>query len=545
MVLVFAALFVAMPQAKAAYDCAANVLEANLSTCCYPEGSEPYQGVFCRADGLFLQKIGSYPPVCKTPPEIMTLATTATAKNYVGFNCFTNSLNTACKDSSYCPQPNGCILWAANAACTAANKDTICGTTCGNCSTGYFQCGNTCVNDIPVDAACTAKGRVTTCSGCGGCSDSSKLLCGDTCVTPFATDATAACRYGIDACTGACQSCPSGKTPSGTKSSRECITYAERFLEIISYGLAKYGKFGTPAENGRYDYSVTGVEPLMSDVYLKSDIAENLNWNNTTTLPPVIQSLISNNGNNSYFTCDVKADCPVGSMECSEAGLCYTPGGTAGVVCSSASACNLGLMCDASGHCADPNGELTACTNVGAACAVAGQTCGTDHYCHVTTAAIGDVCANNTQCPAGALCNYATPRVCEAVAAAGSSTLSFVGITSAKYTAGFTVAPKGYQGANNVCSSDAAVGFSNSHVCTSGEILTLYNQKNTKILAETGNGIVTAGPPGYTANADDCRGFMVKTLAGEKVYFRWWNFTSKYGSMSECANNLLGFACCK
>ncbi len=556
---VFLALaFVGTPQVKAAaYDCAANVTADGLAACCYPENSEPYQGVFCRADNLFLQKIGSNPPTCKSADQLLTSTTPlapakeAIAKNYIGFNCFTNSVITECKDSTYCKLSTGCISWQANAACTAAHKDTVCGTICGNCSSGYFQCGSECVSDIPVNPTCTAAGRVTTCSGCGSCSDPSKVQCNGVCQAPFDTSPNAACPAGRDQCTGACNACPAGMTPSGKYEDRHCVNFSDRFIEILSYGLARYGKVGSDVYDGKYDYSVTGLSSLMSDVFLKSDVAETLNWA-SPSLPPVIQNLITNNGSNSYFICSASQACP-SDMTCSEGGLCYTAGttGLPGVSCANASSCNLGLICTipvggTTGVCANPDTGLVYCATVGAACAVAGQTCGTDHYCHNQAKNAGDDCTSNSGCAEGLFCSSGF-----CVSQDVLSGIQYKGMSATTAFDSVLTSP-GYTAANDKCN----LAIAGSHVCTVEEMLFLANNSPASLPA-SGQGWINGGPPGFPANTNDCNAWTVKpqppftnTALGplfdpRNAFGRFWNFTAKNTSLKPCNETGMAFLCCK
>ncbi|MBN1258145.1 hypothetical protein JXA05_00085 [Candidatus Peregrinibacteria bacterium] len=118
----------------------------------------------------------------------------------------------------------------------------------------------------------------------------------------------------------------------------------------------------------------------------------------------------------------------------------------------------------------------------------------------------------------------------------GAAGVSFVGITTAKYTAGFTGAPKGYLGANAVC----AAQFTGSHVCTNEEILALYNTGVT--LPTSGKAWISGGAPGHSEPANDCQGWSV---TGSVAYGRYWNFEKISGWLSQCTPDLYGFACCK
>lgn len=335
-----------IPNAQAAYDCAYNVNEAALSDCCY-DGEDGYQGIYCNPSE-YIQKPGSDSPVCLTSADILLgIAKDATDKGFTGFNCFNTNFDKNCNASNLCYLSSGdeCIVEPTNQACVDAYKVTNCNNSCGVCIDGYASCGGACVEagTVPVLQACTDSGRSSVCGGCGQCVDDTKIYCSgvDQCITP---KANSACLYGVNTCTGACESCPTGTTPSGKEIERGCISYAERFTEIASYGLATFGYTSSPAEGGQYDYSITGVVTLMKDIYLKADVAETLNWN-SSTLPPVIQDLISNY----YDTCNITSDCS-SIQTCSEGGICYTEGVIEGG-CANSSDCALGYNCNANNVC--------------------------------------------------------------------------------------------------------------------------------------------------------------------------------------------------
>ncbi len=110
-------------------------------------------------------------------------------------------------------------------------------------------------------------------------------------------------------------------------------------------------------------------------------------------------------------------------------------------------------------------------------------------------------------------------------------TVQFMGLTVAAYDGDQT----DYEGANALCSA----GYSSSHVCTVNEILSIINIGGAII--DTGEGWVNDGPPGYTADANDCKGWQSNALG---VLGRYWDFSTMQGWMRGCVNSVK-FACCK
>lgn len=109
---------------------------------------------------------------------------------------------------------------------------------------------------------------------------------------------------------------------------------------------------------------------------------------------------------------------------------------------------------------------------------------------------------------------------------------SFQCFTTASYDGDQT----DYDAADALCNADC----SGSHVCRVDEVLTMYSQ-DAGTLPVTGEGWVNGGPPGYTADANDCLGWSSNALGD---YGRYWDFANKQGWMRGCVNTLK-FACCK
>lgn len=344
-----------MPKAQAAYDCnvdysgGAAINASQLTACCYPAVSEPYGGVSCRPEGTYLQQIGGV-VTCTDPSALITKATSQKTLNRKGFNCFTGATPSTCRDN-YCPQVGtGTCIPTTGTSCPAAkNRINQCPGACGTCNQDSVYCPTP--TSMPQDPGFDV-----------GPDYSGAVACQAKKYGPSTTDPNNAnsCKsQGKDVanfCTGECTSCSAGYTESG-RNLNACIPFAQRFIEVFQDGLTWLGGqtwwWAGSDQPHTYDYSVTGPSGL-SDVNLKSDVAETINWA-STSLPPVIKNLITGNGNNSYLLCSASQPCP-GAMVCSEGGLCYST--TNSATCTSSSECDLssGYICDATGHCSIPTG---------------------------------------------------------------------------------------------------------------------------------------------------------------------------------------------
>ncbi|MBU0649383.1 hypothetical protein KJ969_04810 [Patescibacteria group bacterium] len=93
----------------------------------------------------------------------------------------------------------------------------------------------------------------------------------------------------------------------------------------------------------------------------------------------------------------------------------------------------------------------------------------------------------------------------------------------------------GYVGANVNCAAE----YAGSHVCTAEEVLKSINCGAP--LPGAGVGWISAGPPGFTAGANDCKGW---TNNEASMYGRLWNFATGMSWMTTC-NMARPNACCK
>lgn len=100
-----------------------------------------------------------------------------------------------------------------------------------------------------------------------------------------------------------------------------------------------------------------------------------------------------------------------------------------------------------------------------------------------------------------------------------------------------------YSEANKACNDT----YSFSHVCTVNEMLdTIAYKDHLSILNWSGTVWIVGGPPGYTADANDCLGW---TSADGTDYGRFWNFDEAttddgMGWLTSCSQSK-SYACCK
>lgn len=136
------------------------------------------------------------------------------------------------------------------------------------------------------------------------------------------------------------------------------------------------------------------------------------------------------------------------------------------------------------------------------------------------------------------------------ITAEGCFGASFVGVT----TTGGTGAPAGsgsykagdilsYYGINNKCDND----YSGSHACTVNEMLeSLRCSVPTSPIRSHGGMIawINGGPPGFTANSNDCIGWTNTTSSAYGRYWSFDNITGGFGTMTTCNAPGLKIACC-
>lgn len=118
------------------------------------------------------------------------------------------------------------------------------------------------------------------------------------------------------------------------------------------------------------------------------------------------------------------------------------------------------------------------------------------------------------------------------------------GCKGSKYLGKTTATFDGQQGGYATVNNDRCkVQFSNAtdaHLCATAEIL---NSINCGVLtAQAGGGYawIANGPPGYLAQANDCKGWQSKEST---VYGTIWNLDQNRGELTSC-NTQRSFACC-
>lgn len=114
----------------------------------------------------------------------------------------------------------------------------------------------------------------------------------------------------------------------------------------------------------------------------------------------------------------------------------------------------------------------------------------------------------------------------------------YVGQTAATYDG----ARGGYDDADALC----AAAFAGSHICRTSEILETV-KCNRASLPTADMAWIANGPPGYTARANDCKGWTSNTGSGAEIaYGSIWAFDANggVGWVTTC-NMSLKFACCR
>ena len=118
---------------------------------------------------------------------------------------------------------------------------------------------------------------------------------------------------------------------------------------------------------------------------------------------------------------------------------------------------------------------------------------------------------------------------------------------------------RGYSEVNDLCATLAA--SPGSHVCTPTEMMNSLNHGNPSnapvhtYLAGGGETMlwINNGPPGYTANSNDCLGWTAENQGTDPKnpsYGAVWNFQAQAGGLAPCKDitkptTLKKFACCK
>lgn len=127
------------------------------------------------------------------------------------------------------------------------------------------------------------------------------------------------------------------------------------------------------------------------------------------------------------------------------------------------------------------------------------------------------------------------------VSSSSSQQAYFVGFTSSTTDGSFSYAGKiGYQAANAAC----AAAFAESHFCRTDEVIaTIADQDIAALFAAGTYGWIAEGPPGYTANSNDCAGY---TSHSNTVLGAFWAYDPNGGGMGWLNNCsvLRQISCC-
>lgn len=126
----------------------------------------------------------------------------------------------------------------------------------------------------------------------------------------------------------------------------------------------------------------------------------------------------------------------------------------------------------------------------------------------------------------------------------GGGVGSFIGITTATSDGIITSgADTGYKAANTICNNE----YAGSHMCTSDEIAnTIANNSDLTTVFTTGEqGWIFEGAPGFTANSNDCNGWVRNDNID--YYGAFWLFDTSGGGAGWLApcNNVKPMTCCR
>jgi hypothetical protein len=130
----------------------------------------------------------------------------------------------------------------------------------------------------------------------------------------------------------------------------------------------------------------------------------------------------------------------------------------------------------------------------------------------------------------------------QCIAGGGAGMGNFVNSTPGIYNGSITAGGfAGYKAANFVCDSN----FTASHWCTTDEILATIVAKNVSaILQWAGFGWVAEGPPGFTANANDCIGMKNNSNLVLGAFWIFNQTTGGEGWLTPCSSSY-PLTCCR
>lgn len=110
------------------------------------------------------------------------------------------------------------------------------------------------------------------------------------------------------------------------------------------------------------------------------------------------------------------------------------------------------------------------------------------------------------------------------------------GVTNGYFATGTL---RGYRAADNICRSQ----FTGYHFCTAEDIIKMIYDDND-ISSFVGTAWIANGPPGYTANANDCIGWTTSSPSALGAFWEFENTTGGAGWLVNCSVTK-PIACCK
>lgn len=110
---------------------------------------------------------------------------------------------------------------------------------------------------------------------------------------------------------------------------------------------------------------------------------------------------------------------------------------------------------------------------------------------------------------------------------------NFVGLSTSTYSGNISYnSYTGYEAANAICNAN----YSGSHFCAAGEIIATISDHNgglSSVFHSNDNAWVSNGPPGYTANSNDCSGW---TSSASNFLGPFWIYQTNGGGAGYVVN---------
>ena len=123
-------------------------------------------------------------------------------------------------------------------------------------------------------------------------------------------------------------------------------------------------------------------------------------------------------------------------------------------------------------------------------------------------------------------------------AAAGGS-VSVLSLTATTFDGNFSYGgDTGYAAGNAVCEAE----YPGSHYCATNEVITVIYTGD--ISSWAGTAWIAEGPPGYTANSNDCNGWTSNAPTNLGAFWEFNNTSGGMGWLTNCAS-VKPVACCQ